>query len=277
MRRRQPLALDAVRGPNEIATHFERDDEFAGRGLDLAGQCCAGATGQQESRRGELAAHGHAVGIACQQGPAKRFVVDAASELRAEQPPCDGGDLPYLLRIAPPFGQLRGDADRLVAGVRGHNHPAEAGVEGENAELVTDRGETRLVLGCDGTELSEQRHGRIEAVLRRAFKPSERARVAAPREDVERWPAQVDTAHFGVAMGTEDVALVPQSDGPAGPEATGAASALIGGIARDPLSHEMIDGRLGIEAQYLVQAGGDDIRYALDGERGLGDVRGQDY
>jgi len=52
----------------------------------------------------------------------------------------------------------------------------------------------------------------------------------------------------------------------AAPGAVRPAGALIGGIERDPFGDQMVDGRLRIEAQKLVQSGIDHRRDSFDRE-----------
>jgi len=69
----------------------------------------------------------------------------------------------------------------------------------------------------------------------------------------------------------------PEAHGRARGGAPSAAGTLIGGGLADGLDHEDVEASPGFEAIDPRQAGIDDVPYAFDGDRGFGDVGGDDH
>src|SRR5687768_6657507 len=99
-------------------------------------------------------------------------------------------------------------------------------------------------------ESAEQLERGFDARLGRTLEPFERARIAAPREDVEHRRREIDASHFRLALRTQNHALIPQTQRASRRRSACATGALIGGIKRNLLRHQMIDRSLGIEAEH---------------------------
>jgi hypothetical protein len=207
-----------------------------------------------------------AIGIARQQRAAQRRVIDLLAIAAAEDTARDRRQLVNFGRRS--AAELHGDRDRIVGAMRVDHDPREARMQRQRAKLL---------LRVTSMKRVELREAGVNAILRRPLEPGERPRIAAPRDDVEQRRREIDTAHIRLAMRTKHVARIPQPHRASGASASGAARALLRGIGRNPLDHEMIDRCFRIEAQYFVNAGVDDIRHAVDRQRRLGNVRRENH
>ena len=79
-------------------------------------------------------------------------------------------------------------------------------------------------------ETREQRQRRVERVFARPLEPFERARIAAPRDDVQHGARQIDAVDLRLAVRPQPIARVPQTPHDARRQAAGPAGALIGGV-----------------------------------------------
>ena len=145
---------------------------------------------------------------------------------------------------------------------------------------------SRASRGCSGylrnsasfaAELLEQRERGVQTLGRRALEEIERARIAAPGDDVEHRARRDRRDESPARDAAQHVARIPQSRRAARRGASRAAGALIGGVERDALGDEMIDRRSPGRSASLSAARVDDLGDPLDRQRGLGDVRREDH
>ncbi len=162
-------------------------------------------------------------------------------------------------------------------------HARQPRMQRQAADLFTDRGQMQRIADRglriadrDQAEACEQRQRRVERVFARTFEPLERARIAAPGDDVERGARQIDAVNLRLAMRAQAIARVPQAPHHAGRQASGAPGPLIRGVGRDALGLEAVDAAVGVVARDLLQAGVDHRRHARHRQRRLGDVGGDD-
>jgi hypothetical protein len=144
----------------------------------------------------------------------------------------------------------------------------------QGKRLHPDSGRGELSRG-DGIELLEQAKARFDRFVRWPFEPFELARIAAPGEDVEHRPRQVDAMDLGLPMALEPIRLMPQAENGARSETRRAPRPLIRGVGGDSLGREAVDGAVRIVACHLVEAGVDDRAHARHGQGGLGQIGGQ--
>ena len=163
----------------------------------------------------------------------------------AENAAGDGGQLVTVLPA---------EFDRLVGAVRVDQQPRQARVQRQRVNALIRAQQTK------------QLDRRLDPLLRRPLEPLERFWVAAPREDVEHRPGQVDAAHLGLAVRAEDVALVPQPRRAPRRGASRPPGPLLRRVEGDAFEHEVIDRRLRIEAHDFVPARVDDLGHAVDCE-----------
>src|SRR4051794_1758309 len=97
----------------------------------------------------------------------------------------------------------------------------------------------KLLVRVFRAELIEQRQTGLDALLRRPFEPGKGPRIAAPGEDVEQRRREIDAAHIRLAMGTENVARIPQPNRASGLRPPRTSGALLRRIGSDPLDYEM--------------------------------------
>ena len=174
---------------------------------------------------------------------------------------------------APALGEDRAGrrGGRLAAG--GQEHPPEPRRQRQPRQAPAERRDPAVAHRPQPLEPRERRRG---ALAGRRLEPAEGERVGAPGEDGQERTGEIDPQELRLAMRALLEARVPQPGRPAGTGAAGASGALLGGVARDALGLEAVEAGGGIQAQHLVQARVDDFRDALDGERGLGQIRRQD-
>ena len=122
----------------------------------------------------------------------------------------------------------------------------------------------------------EQGQRSEDAVRRRRLEPVERLRSIAGGDDAEEQAGEIEAVNLGIAGRPQAIARVPEPAGEARAEPRGAAGALIGAVLRHALQDQRVDGPLGIVSRHLVEAGVHHGRDARHGQRGLGDVGGED-
>ena len=147
------------------------------------------------------------------------------------------------------------------------------------SHLFADCGEARHVAGTaelDDAETNEQRQRSVDRAGGRRLEPLERARIAAPRDDVEGRAGEIDSTNIGLAVRAQPIARVPQPQNDARRDAPRAPGALIGRVPRDALGLEAVDSSLGIVARHFVEARIHHRGDLWNRHRRLGDVRRDD-
>ena len=162
-------------------------------------------------------------------------------------------------------------AQRSAAGASTH-HAGEPGVHRQGRRAPAG-GRCRAGRGRPSRARASSRARRGRRV-----EPREVERVAAPGVELEREAGQLDAEDLGLgeraAGGVLD--LRPQPPGDAGTEATGAPGALVGRCPRRRDGPQPGHAGAGVDGRLTGEPGVDDDVHALDGERRLGDVGGED-
>ena len=177
------------------------------------------------------------------------------------------------------FGKDGGDGGGGFeqAGVGGGDHDAgQSRMGGDEQHLPAQRGD---VVVFEGSQQGERALCGCDGMFGWNLEPAEAARVGfAPFVQVKNGRAKVHPLDF---RQLERLAVFvfgggPESDASAGRGSAGAAHALGGVGAADVAQFEAIHSALGVVNQDAGQAGIDHGADAVDGQRGLGDVGGED-
>ena len=167
-------------------------------------------------------------------------------------------------------------AQRLAM-ARLEDHPADARIERQARELAADRRQRVLAVGR--AELVEQ----LVAVGDRALRRRLEEREVLDAAEVERLHAQddagerrADDLRVGELRSRAEVGLVVEADADAVGDAPAAAGALVRRGLADRLDRQLLDLAAKAVALDPRRAGVDDEADAGNGERGLGDVGGED-
>ena len=103
------------------------------------------------------------------------------------------------------------------------------------------------------------------------------ARIAAPGHDVEHDGREIDACDLRLSMRPQPIARVPQPHRDARRRPSRASRALIGRVGRDALLLEAVHQPIRVVPRDLVQPGVDDDAHVRHGQRGLGDVGGENH
>ena len=192
-----------------------------------------------------------------------------------------GGLLVVRRALARVLDGQRGGDDEDLAGAallaRLDDHPGDARVDGQAGHLAAGLGEAVVL---DGVQLFEELDAVGDRARVRRVDERELADVAEPRgghlqDDAGEVRAlDLRVGELGTAL---EVLLRVQPDADAVGDAAAAALALVGARLRDRLDGQPL--HLGAQA-VAADAGGarvDHVADAGDGERGLGDVGGEDH
>ena len=177
------------------------------------------------------------------------------------------------------MGQSRDLHDRRNATqlVRREQHARVARVRGEGEHASAERGDRARAI--ERAEIGEQRERAFEGAGVGCFEPAKLCNVLHPaRLQGEHDFGEVEPLHLGQLLRGPVVmlALGPQPHAAARRGAARAARALLGAGAGDALDEQRIDAAVRIEARDLRLPSVDDHAHAVDGQRSLGDVRGDD-
>ena len=131
----------------------------------------------------------------------------------------------------------------------------------------------------DGAQVGEQRLRAFQRARIGRFEPAECFHVIdAARLEREDHLGKIEPFHFGKFLGSALVLLMrgPEAQAMARRGAAGATGALVGRGAADFFDEQCVDAAVGIVARNTRQAAVDHQAHAVDGERGLRDVGGDD-
>ncbi|MCO5547112.1 hypothetical protein L7F22_000554 [Adiantum nelumboides] len=160
----------------------------------------------------------------------------------------------------------------------GDEHLAQARLHGELGHALADEGEVADVV--ERTQDPELEHGSQEVVLgRRVHKVKLEQVLYAEALEQEHRVGQVCALDLGNAVLKQlllEGRLGVEAVGAAGARASGAAGALVGIGAADGRDLERVHAHTRIVDLELAVAGVDDVHDAVDGERRLGNVGGDD-
>ena len=272
-----------------------------------SGQRGALAAGEQVARRRARAALADAVGIGERErraggeaGPgarrapsARRRFASARIAARAAGSACAGAGRAARRagargRQAAPPGRAAGRGPRR--GRRGRRRAAPAPWRAASISMWPRR-------GCSGRPASARPWAVIRPAASSAPRSARSARASAkaggrrrgqegeavgrggaPERELEREAGEVGAGDLGRREGGERPLLAagPEPVAPAGRDPAGAAAALLGLGAGDPLGDEAGHAGAGVEAGAPGAAGVDDDADVGDGQRGLGDRGGED-
>src|SRR4029077_6439860 len=202
MSRTEPFTFNRRGDANEISGDFEDHEELSLVIVDLTCQRGTSAGGEQQPRRIGFASDGDAIRIAGQECATERVFVDVLAVLGAEEAASDRSEVALFRGRA--AREAYANLDRLGRAMCVEYDACEPRMEREALQFVKI------------AKLCEQLGGGVDALLRRTLEPLERARVAAPGDDVEDDRREIDAPNLRFAMRAQNVAQVPQTNGPSG-------------------------------------------------------------
>ena len=160
----------------------------------------------------------------------------------------------------------------------GEDHPADARVERAGAR-ASCRASVSSPLAVERADLLEHAVALVDGALRRRVEEREsRSMSPSPSDFICRMaPARPDAEDLGIGVGgrSVEVLLVVEAEADAAPHAARAPLALIGARREIGSIRSCVTPERGVVAVDAREAGVDDVDDARDGERRLGDVRGE--
>ena len=177
--------------------------------------------------------------------------------------------------------QARGDDEELTAGVLGlrlQEHPTQRGINGQ-AGQITAQGR-QLTLLIEGSQFLQHRVAPANGHRGRRIEEREGLDVAEARGlHAQNHLSQVGPLDFGLGKRAArfEVLLGIQPDANTGLDTTRPSFALVGAALRHRFDREPPRTGAGIVAAHPDQTGVDDEADARNGERGLGNVGGDDH
>ena len=150
-------------------------------------------------------------------------------------------------------------------------------MKGNALHVTAERRDTgAAAIAIDRTEPVQQAKRGVNAIGRGRFKPIERQRIGAPRQEVQDGRRKIDSRNVRFTMRAQPVAGIPQPPDEAGTQSRRTARPLICRIQGDPLEREAVDPAIGVIARHLYLTRVDDGGHARHRQRCFSDVRRQD-
>ena len=172
-----------------------------------------------------------------------------------------------------PFGQERARQRDRPRAIAGNEHPGQPWMQGKPVHLASQWCQRDTF---NRAKLTKQCKARRKRVGSGRIEPVHLTRISAPGQHVEQGTGQIDTMNLRFAVRPQPVGFVPEPAYYSWAEPSGAAGPLIGGVARNPLRFEAVDGAFRIVAGHFVYACVDHRCHAGHGQRCFRDVRRED-